>query len=93
MKYRYTEEVEAFQYDGDFMNKNGKYYVPYWAVYALKYNKLGYINESSPWELYLTNDLYAEVVNVGDYLVKLANNDIICITAEDFTERFKEVGN
>jgi len=28
-KYRRKlKEIEAFQYDGDFMNSNGEYYVP-----------------------------------------------------------------
>ena len=36
-KYRRkSKEIEAFQYDGDFMNSNGEYYVPEWAVEALK---------------------------------------------------------
>ena len=34
-KYRKKPvDIEAFQYDGDFMNKNGIYYIPEWAVNA-----------------------------------------------------------
>ena len=47
MKYRnkYTGEVlEAFQYDGDMQNSDGEYYVPEWAVEALKTGKLCYVN-------------------------------------------------
>lgn len=35
MKYRKRPVViEAFQFDGDFMDSNGNYYVPEWAASA-----------------------------------------------------------
>lgn len=34
-KYRKKPvEIQAFKYDGDFMDKDGYYYVPAWAVHA-----------------------------------------------------------
>ncbi len=37
MRYRKKPVViEAFQYDGDLMNRNGEYYVPQWAVEAFE---------------------------------------------------------
>ena len=50
-KYRRkSKEIEAFQYDGDFMNSSGEYYVPGWAVEALKNGILYYDsqNENDP---------------------------------------------
>lgn len=42
-KYRRKpKEIEAFQYDGDFMNSSGEYYVPEWAVEALENGILYY---------------------------------------------------
>ena len=39
MKFRKKPVIiEAFQFDGDFMNSDGNYYVPDWAVNALKSN-------------------------------------------------------
>ena len=35
--------VEAFQYDGDFRDGDGKYYVPEWAEKALKDGTMYYV--------------------------------------------------
>mgnify|MGYP000957139957 CR=1 FL=1 len=40
MKYRKKPIIiEAFQYDGDLMNKHGEYYVPQWAINAFYIGK------------------------------------------------------
>ena len=37
MKYRKKPvEIEAFQYDGDFQNREGNFYIPIWAIKAYK---------------------------------------------------------
>ena len=37
MKYRKKPvEIEAFQYDGDFQNSKGEFYIPQWGIDAYK---------------------------------------------------------
>ena len=44
MKFRKKPVViEAFQYDGDLKDRDGKYYVPDWAVKAFKEGTMYYI--------------------------------------------------
>ena len=79
MKYRNkstNEIIEAFQYDGDLKDRNGKYYIPDWAIDAFIDGKLHY--EAN--ELYLV----AHIVNVGDYLVKKAGD--IFVSSQKYFE-------
>lgn len=47
MKYRKKPVViEAFQFDGDFKDKNGKVYVPDWAMEAFKNKTLFFVAEN-----------------------------------------------
>lgn len=68
MKYRRKPvEIEAFQFDGDMITSDGKYYVPEWAVNALN-NKVLFFEDDG--ELYLRcEDGYIEHVYVGDYII------------------------
>ena len=67
MKYRRKPvEIEAFQFDGDMITSDGKYYVPEWAVNALN-NKVLFFEDDG--ELYVRcKDGYIEHVYVGDYM-------------------------
>ena len=69
MKYRRKPvEIEAFQFDGDMITSDGKYYVPEWAVNALN-NKVLFFEDDG--ELYLRcKDGYIEHVYVGDYIIR-----------------------
>ena len=59
MKYiKKSAMIESFQYDGDFMNKDGKYYIPEWAVKAHKNGILTFASKDDnepPINLYITN--------------------------------------
>lgn len=60
MKFRKKPVViEAFQYDGDLKDRDGKYYVPDWAVKAFKEGTMYYIiprtKPSDIPELYIKN--------------------------------------
>lgn len=68
MKYRRKPvEIEAFQFDGDMITSDGKYYVPEWAVNALN-NKVLFFEDDG--ELYLRcEEGYIEHVYVGDYII------------------------
>ena len=73
MKFRKKPVViEAFQYDGDFINRDGEYYVPQWAVIALKDQTMRYvaIDDSPPWELIIDTLEGNLHVSVNDYIIK-----------------------
>lgn len=43
MKYRKKPvEIEAFRYDGDFIDKDGNYYIPGWCIEAFENNVIKY---------------------------------------------------
>lgn len=43
MKYRKKPvEIEAFRYDGDFIDKDGNYYIPGWGIEAFENNVIKY---------------------------------------------------
>ena len=94
MKYKVNgpAEIEAFQYDGDLMDSNGKYYVPDWAVNAFE-NKLMFYDAvdsvSPPCELFVSTINGVKMVNAGDYVVRAANNCFLVIGEKIFNEIFK----
>lgn len=98
MKYRnkYTGAVlEAFQYDGDMQNSDGEYYVPEWAVEALKTGKLYYANMDAGGmpPLCVKHELvdcYLLVV-AGDYVVKFEDGRIRPFAAKVFEEIYEIV--
>lgn len=66
-KYRKKPvEIEAFQYDGDFTNKDGCYYVPAWAVHANVEGTL-YFEDG---ELYVKTLEGIHHASVGDYIIR-----------------------
>lgn len=79
-------EIEAFQFDGDFMNQNGEYYVPNWAVYAL--NTEGWM-EFSEGELYIDTLEGKMHVSVGDYVIKGVTGEIYPCKPEIFEETYE----
>ena len=58
--------IEAFQYDGDLMNRNGEYYVPQWAVEAHENGTLFFDGPTLKVKT-LEGDM---VVAVNDYIIK-----------------------
>ena len=71
MKFRTRPAVvEAFQYDGDFMNSKGEYYVPQWAVDALNKGVL-YFDELNgiPAELFVETPNGTIHIAIDDYIV------------------------
>lgn len=70
MKFRTKPvDVDAFQYNGDFMDSNG-YYVPQWAVDALNEGVL-YFDEINgiPAELFVETPNGAIHIALDDYIV------------------------
>ena len=89
MKYRRKPvEIEAFQFDGDMITSDGKYYVPEWAVNALN-NKVLFFEDDG--ELYLRcKDGYIEHVYVGDYII-LDVRGVLFVYEPDVFEKMYEL--
>ena len=71
--------VEAFQYDGDFINKKGKPYVPEWVMENLDNGVLFFgnlENNSPPCELFIKTLEGNMHVSVGDYIIKGVNEEV-----------------
>ncbi len=93
-KYRRKfKEIEAFKYDGDFMNSSGEYYVPEWAVDALKSGILYYDsqNENEPHStLFLsTIDGFVMDIKIGYYIVRQPNGVISACTESYLNEQYE----
>lgn len=70
MKYRKKPvEVEAFQFDGDLMGSDGKYYVPGWAVRAFKTGVMHY-KYGIDAQLYIKTLEGEHHASVGDYIIR-----------------------
>ena len=74
MKFRKKPVViEAFQYDGDLKDRDGKYYVPDWAVKAFKEGTMYYIipraKPSDTPELYIKTLEGNHHVSIGDDVI------------------------
>ena len=65
--------VEAFQYDGDFKNQNGEYYIPQWAVEACE-NGILFFDGPTLKVKTLEGDV---TVDVNDYIIKGKNGEMI----------------
>lgn len=80
MKYRKKPvAIEAFQYDGDLIKSDGKYYVPDWAVEAFEKRILFYANEDSklaPCELFVKTLEGSMHVSVNDYVIKGVDGEL-----------------
>lgn len=90
--------VEAFQYDGDMKGSDGKYYVPVWAVEALKKGRLFYVSFSSLSPSHPPYDLYVKTlegnihVSVGDYIIQGINGEVYPCKPDIFEESYELIG-
>lgn len=67
MKYRKRPVViEAFQFNGDFMDSNGNYYVPEWAVKAFQQGVLYFEGA----DLFVKTLEGIHAASYGDYIIK-----------------------
>lgn len=76
--------VEAFKYDGDFINSNGEKYVPYWAFDALDEKVLDFVGQGT----LMLNGL--EVVPVGTYVFRNEKGTISTFSEEVFEAFYKK---
>lgn len=89
MKYRKKPVViEAFQYDGDLMASNGKYYVPEWAITA---DNDGTFKFKGQGDLYIATLEGDMLVNVGDYVIRGVNGELYPCKPDIFEKTYEEV--
>lgn len=90
MKYRKKPVIiDAFQFDGDFMNKDRTYYIPDWAVDMVH---KGYIKYKSytKGELEIKTLEGVMVANIGDYIIKGVDGEIYPCKPHIFEKTYEE---
>lgn len=88
-KYRKKPvEIEAFQYNGDLMDKNGEYYVPTWAINAYQDGVMYFVGP----ELYITTLEGVYHVSVGDYIIRGVNGELYPCKPDIFEKTYDKVG-
>ena len=79
-KYRKKPVViEAFQYDGDLLGADGKYYVPDWAVKAFEDGMIHFGSlrlDEPPCEMFIDTLEGTHHANVGDYIIRGVNGEL-----------------
>lgn len=86
MKFK-KKSIEAFKYDGDLINSDGKWYVPEWAVKAFNEGVMYYdsmTDEDEPCELFINTSEGRRHVSLGDYVIKGENDELFACNADIF---------
>ena len=83
--------IEAFQYDGDLMGSNGKYYVPDWAIEALEKGIMYYdCFEGKPSELFIKTLEGNHHASVNDYIIKGVNGELYPCKPDIFEKTYEK---
>lgn len=90
MRYRKKPvEIEAFQYDGDLIGTDGKYYVPEWAIQAIaQKNPIMYYDQS---ELYICTLEGTHHVSVGDFVIRGVGGELYPCKPDIFEQTYERV--
>ena len=95
MKYRKKPVViEAFQYDGDLMGSDGKFYVPDWAVKAHEEGTLYFDSvdpEAPPCDLFIRTLEGVHHASVGDYVIQGVNGELYPCKPDIFRKTYEVV--
>ena len=86
--------IESFQYDGDLMDRFGKYYVPDWVFDAIQNGVMYYDSEDSnspPWELYIKTLEGVHHVSVGDYVIQGVKGELYPCKPDIFEATYEGV--
>lgn len=93
MKYRKKPvAIEAFKYDGDLKDSDGKYYVPDWAVIAFENGIMHYVSddgEKTPIELYIDTLEGTHHVSVGDYVIRGVKGELYPCKPDIFEQTYE----
>lgn len=80
-------EIEAFQYDGDLMDRNRFYYIPNWAIEAYEARIMYYDSG----ELYIKTLEGNHHVSVGDYVIKGVKGELYPCKPDIFEQTYEFV--
>ena len=95
--YKYRKKpvvVEAFKYDGDLKDNWGNYYVPDWAIVALKAQVMFYGSKSEgapPCELYIRTLEGVHHVEVDDYVIQGVKGELYPCKPDIFEMTYEKV--
>lgn len=102
MKFRKKPvEIEAFQFDGDLVKDDGRWYVPLWARQAYEDGVLYYAGEhqlenpaddSPPTELYIKTLEGDQHVSVGDYVIRGVHGELYPCKPDVFLKTYEYAG-
>lgn len=84
--------IECFKYDGDLIDKNGKFYVPKWAKEAYEKGVLFYdsLNEGEPpCELFIKTFEGNHHASVGDYIIRGVNGELYPCKPDIFEKTYE----
>lgn len=94
-KYRKKPvEIEAFQYDGDLKGKDGKWYVPEWAIKAFEDGVMYYDSlecDLPPVELFIITLEGVHHASVGDYIIQGVNGELYPYKPDIFEKTYDKV--
>ena len=97
MKFRKKPVIiEAFKYDGDLKDRNGLFYVPFWAQEAYKKGIMYYGAETCdlpPCELYIETLEGTHHVSVGDYVIQGVNGELSPCKPDIFEKTYEMVAD
>jgi hypothetical protein len=95
MKYRKKPVViEAFKFDGDLMNKKGRYYVPDWAVKAYQDGVLFFDSvdfDSISCDLFIKTLEGIHHASIGNYIIKGIKGELYSCDPDIFEETYEKV--
>lgn len=91
MRYRKIPvTIEAFQYDGDLINSNGKYYVPKWAEEAHKNGNIYFKDIDGKPQVMIIKTLEGDMTaNVGDYIIKGVSGELYPCKPDIFEKTYE----
>lgn len=82
--------IEAFQYDGDLMDSDGRYYVPDWAVKSCEDGTM-YYKPDTPGELYIRTPDGEMYVPVGSYILRGVEGELYPCRQDIFEKTYESV--
>ncbi|BBK77324.1 hypothetical protein [Clostridium butyricum] len=86
MKYRKKPvEIEAFQYDGDFLNREGNFYIPTWGIKAYREGILFFDGPTLKVKT-LEGDM---VASVNDFIIQGVNGEIYPCKPDIFEKTYE----
>lgn len=91
MKYRKKPvEIEAFRYDGDFIDKDGNYYIPGWGIEAFENNIIKYKSYDNG-KLSIETLEGTMIADIGDYIIKGVNGELYPCKPDIFRKTYELV--